>query len=312
VLGAAFLQKHAAIAPALVVGCDLLWHRRPELWRLAVGWLAVAGTVMVAADVASGGAFRLNVFGALAQPQGWRMPVTLLQECLWAGVASFVGAAVAWWAAPRERTGLWRAYFAVALGVAWLTSFKAGSWTNYYIESFAAACVLAGLMWDVPRSRVRTLWLLVALVSATAWLTFRLGHRSFPVPEDPAAWEQLATRLQALGRPLLVESTEVEFCGTDEPFMANVASFGRMARRGGFDGKSVEARIARREFAAVVALVRLEKGTAGEPCMFPAEWLPLIRQHYRLTTIWPGRTGVPTQYIYQPVQRLDTGCSGVR
>lgn len=183
-LAAAFLTKQSSVAlvPVAFI-CIARASTRRSLIRFGATWVYVVLLGMILGAFAFGPAFTLNVFGSAVVPASFRSVIDVAWRAipsLAAPVLLGAGAIAAFPAAWRnfklggnsEKTKsivpvLFSAYFVTALIVAVMTSAKAGSDVNYYIEPLLAACVCAAQALDHVRrgERVKKVILAAAAVA---------------------------------------------------------------------------------------------------------------------------------------------------
>jgi hypothetical protein len=290
-LVAAFFHKQSAVVALLVIGWEELRARR---WQrvavLAVGWTASVVGGMWWLQVWSGGAFRLNCFSSLGQMHDWRWPGYLFGGAVLLGAAGFAGGILGWGARSR---GLLHRYFVFSLGFAFLSSVKFGSWTNYYIEPFAVACILTAIgLADEAQPRMRqAAWMVVAFgVTFDVLLTATRPSQLSP----PRDWKAL----RELGQPVLIEDCYAAARLGGKPYMLNPGIFARLERAGRFDSTGLRRAIERGELAAIVCRQPLEK--AGNSRPFPPEWVELMSQHYSLAGHTESNTTRETFWVYRP------------
>lgn len=278
----ALLHKQSALAAPVV----LLWNQlRQRRWQEAIAF-AAAVTVAVGITVAvtqwvTGGLFVTNVLTSVVMPGNWRWPIWLAASVLLMGGAVFGGVACAWGTgAARLAPRWWRDYFVVAFVVAFVTSFKFGSWTNYYLEAVAAGCILSALLVEqglrVGYSRPLAVWLVITAAYSLDVLRTRWT-------EPDRAQSALAETVTQMGRgddPVLVEDSYLAVRGGIQPYLVNAANFQRLRDAGKFDDSDVVRKLQDREFAAVVTMYPLQARTKARP--FPVRWLMVGDEGYAL------------------------------
>jgi len=156
------------------------------------------------------------------------------------------------------------------------TSVKAGAYTNYYLEPFAAGCVLtAGFIEDWrrrPAGRTETAlrlgWLGVACAGALiaagtavaqwpAWVAEITHHRPMRARERQV-FEDFVRELRALDGVLLVEDPYLAIRVSAAPYMVDPSLFAELQRQGKFDDGELVRQIEAGKFAAIVLIAPLD------------------------------------------------------
>lgn len=296
-LVAAFLHKHSAVAPLVVVlGAEIAAGRWRRGLAVLAGWTGAVAGVVLGGQMLTNGALLLNVFAALdtlARPGHVWM---VLQLAVVSGLAALAGGVMA---CGGDRGGagtkLLRAYFMVALVWAVASSAKFGSATNYYLEPAAVGCVLAGGLlerWRGATTRAPLVGLGVLLAVVANTLLSDLGPLRSRRPPPVERWAELAARLQQWPEPVLIEDGYLALRCRAEPVLLNASMFMELARAGRFDERAFRRRLADGAFGAVVTTDPVETRRGFR--QFPADWLDVIGQRYRLVEQRPGF------YLYAP------------
>jgi hypothetical protein len=280
VLVAAALHKHSAVVALAVIVIEECRQRRFGRAGLVAGaWGVVLGAALGAAQVWSGGVFFKNVFGSLARyhlaAAPWYVALALAR-----GAPAFVGAMF------NRGSQLWRTYFWLAFLLALVTVVKAGANVNYFLEPFAAACVLTGVWACRSGGRKQAAWL--GLVAASVAVLVRQDWTKPPA----TAWDKVLPVVQSLPEPWLIEDSYLAYRLDRPPFILNVGNFGAMDGCGGFDERVWLRRLEAREFVAVITTEPIAVDRIERP--LPARWRELIRQRYQLAA-----TPAPNVFVYQ-------------
>ena len=278
----AVLHKQSAIVPLTVIVLEECQQRKfARAGAIVAVWSAVFMTALWATQIWSGGAFLKNAFGSLARYNFATAPLyTAL--ALTRGAPAFAGAIFS------RDSRLWKRYFWTALVLAIIGVMKAGANVNYFLEPFAAACVLTGLWVGNAKGMRSVVW--TGLTVASAVLTLTQGVRR-PSTEQ---WDEILPQFRSLPEPLLIEDSYLAYRLNRTPYILNVANFGAMRGRGGFDERELLQRLNAGEFGAVIAIDLIERNDHERP--LPARWREAILQHYKLKTMV-----APNVLLYQRV-----------
>jgi hypothetical protein len=319
-LVAAFLHKQTFVAVWLAIVAAEATQRR---WgRAAVvfgGWvIAVAAGVMIT-QALSRGAFLKNAFGAVML---WVSPAQVwmwLRRAFFRGIAAFAGG---WLAsvmiASDQRLTLLRRCYVISFAIAVVTSIKFGATVNYYLESFAMACVLcAGLVRhgtdpasDSLVRGVATGWLGLAVVISGTTLWSRVGQTSewwgevvnhrVTRAQQAQEWDRVTNCLGEWKGRVLVEDMYLAVRQSRETFLLNPRHLEALREAGEFDDTDLRQRIAADGFDAIVASFPLEEKTPAR--QFPVRWLETATGHYLMEKRCGWGVHGDAFYVYRPVR----------
>jgi hypothetical protein len=284
VLAAAFLHRHSAVAAIGVVVLEELSQRRVKKAAILAGtWAAVVAGVVGLMQMITRGAFVRCVFGIVAIGAGWPRVELLLELAAMRGLTAFAAGILALLLKQGVASRLLRRYFIVAVAVAFATSWKFGSGSNYYLEPFAAGCILAALLANDPRPWLRIGWLTAAVVAALPVLVMRTREQP-PVTEPRCI----------VDGALLSEDGYFALRRDGEPFLLNASLLGALHDAGKFDDARIVQRIETGEFGTIVTTAPFDATGFRQ---FPPHWLAAIGEHYELVR------PCGTLYVYLPRNR---------
>jgi hypothetical protein len=304
----AALFKQTVLAPLAVIVWGEIADRRPgRAVAAAAAWGAAMVAITFTAQAMTGGRFMLNLFSAPAEVRAWSWAWVLLVTALAAGATVFWGAFLACVGKPRSPgSALWKRYFIVSLALAFARSRILGTWTNHYLEPFAAGCVLTGVLAqdllalgpdDVVRWG-RFCWLMAAVGLSVA-LSFEQGWRVFKSFRDNTPWKQFVARYSDIHGPVLAEDSYVTVRSGRTPYMIDANKFAHMQRDGMFDDTELLRMIENGEFAAIVTLFPID-ASMRPAWAFPGRWLLPMRRRYQLSTTYVLSGRDETLYLYVP------------
>ncbi|HVM61459.1 MAG TPA: hypothetical protein VMV72_11400 [Verrucomicrobiae bacterium] len=310
------MYKHTVFAPLVVISLEEILRRRlGRAIAAATTWGAVLAAVAIAAQHATNGRFALNVFYSLAEAPSWWWTWSLLLTALTMGAVVFFGATIACAAPARfPGVGLWKRYFVVSLGLAFARSRIYGTWTNHYLEPFAAGCVLAGVLTDdllaySPNDVVRRahIWWLATALGLSVALSFEQGWRILLSSRDNTSWKELATYVGKLDGPVLSEEPYLAVRSGRTPYMIDTSLFAHMQRIGRFDDTDLLRRIEQGELAAIISKTPLDD-SRRPVWAFPPRWLIPMRKRYHLDARYvvpePFSKSDDFYYVYRPKEGL--------
>jgi hypothetical protein len=192
------------------------------------------------------------------------------------------------------------------LALAFARSRILGTWTNHYLEPFAAGCVLTGaLAQDLltlgPEDLVRWgrfCWLMMAVGLSVA-LSFEQGWKIYQSFRDDTPWRQFVARVSDINGPVLAEDSYVTVRSGRTPYMIDANKFAHMQRDGMFDDTELLRTIENGGFGAIVTEFPIDANMRPE-WAFPGRWLGPMRRRYQLsgTYLLSGRD--ETLYLYVP------------
>jgi hypothetical protein len=306
----AFLYKHTVVAPLVVIVVEEIFNRRFRRAAVTAGaWVAMVAVVAMAAQSVTSGRFALNVFVGLNQTAPWSWTWVLLWTSLATEVITFSGATLACVIIQRRLgAGLLKRYFVVSLALAVARSRIFGAWTNHYLEPFAAACVLTGLLAQDLAARdtqgavrwARVFWLAMALgvsvglLASEAIEIFRASRHS-----EDTQWGQFVARLREVEGPVLAEDGYLTVRSGRTPFLTDANKFSHLQRDGKFDDAELVRKIRHGEFAAIIT--RFPIDAAPQPGRtFPRRWLDPMHLRYQLTGTYLAPEHGVTFYLYYP------------
>jgi hypothetical protein len=285
VMAMAFLQRHSAVAAITVVVLEELNQRRFRMAAVLAGtWVVVVGAVVLSMQWLTAGAFVKCVFGIVAIGAGWPRVELLLEMAALRGFAAFAAGIAALLLKQGGGARVIRRYFLVATAVAFATSWKFGSGLNYYLEPFAASCVLAALLVNDPRAWLRLGWLTAAIIAALPALAGRI-RKAPRVATTECVVEGLA----------LSEDGYFALRRDGEPYLLNASLLSALRDAGRFDDSDIVRKIQDSAFATIVTTAPVEQ-TAGFR-QFPPNWLTAIDARYRLDRM------CGMLYVYLPRSR---------
>ena len=297
-MGAAFLHKQTAVTlPLVVVATEIGRRRFGWAATVAAGWAVCVLAAVIATQRLSDGAFVKNAFGAVGQWAGPEQAWVLLQGAVWQGAVAFAAGALM---CGDERLTLLRRCFAVSFALALLSSAKAGAYVNYYLESYAIACVLAaGFLAGGSHKRLRIGWLSLALVMSVngLWSAARRFPEGWTQPAQE--WDRLAACLGELSDRVLVEDAYVAVRQSPSLFALHPRQLETLRQAGKFDDSALLERISAGKLDAIIASFPF--AVEGQNRQFPARWLEAARGQYVLekTCALPART----LFVYRPANR---------
>lgn len=312
----AFLHKQSAVCAVLAIGMDALWQRRPRAVMVVLGMWGIGVAMGVGlAQVATSGAFGMNVFGSLlAWADAQRFAIVLAMAAS-RGAGLFAGAGIA--IAARSGPRLLRLYFVFAVALAIASSAKFGSGPNYYLEAYAVGCVLVGVLVDgwlagvTPnRTRLEATWLAVACAAYVLALAPRLAsapklageirnHRTIR-RQMTDQWQRVLHHLRSIGEPQLVEDVYLAVRSSLEPVLLDASYFASMPPGGQFDDQQLIRQIEAGGFAAVVTSFPLEEKRTNRD--FPERWLTMMLTRYALIETVSMESPRRTFFVYRPRQ----------
>jgi hypothetical protein len=325
-LALATLHKQSAIAPMLAIGFE---EFRRNGWRRAMllfsGWGALVISGIAVAEVLTSGAFAKAIVGSLWGLTHMGRPWLMLQIGAISGAAAISGGLFACVVVKGNPcVGLLKRYFVLAWLMAISSSFKYGSYFNYYLEPYAVGCILTGVLvadWSVrspSRSAAwgRLAWMGLVLAFSFDTLQVRSGAAGELLRQisthgtlrrhQQEQWTAVIACVDAGRGPVLVEDPYLALRLSTHPFMIDVAQFATMQRAGTFDDAEIVRRIAQGEFVAIVARVRLETPVAWR---FPGRWVEPMRKSYALDRVCAMSDGA-TYYVYRPRKSTEQGKDG--
>lgn len=293
---AATLHKQSTVVAAGMIVIEECRQRRVgRALTVATVWLAGCAVGMFATQIWSQGAFAGNVFGSLLRTDLKAAPL-LAVLAIARGAPAFVGGMVS------PRSGFLKHYCIAAFAFATVTAIKTGSNLNYFLESFAIACVLTASVATQPVERPKSclIWLGVAIASVLLTLTNRVSgipHWKAEVVDHGNArahqaqkWDTLRTKLDQWPDPILIEDTYLAYRLGRAPFMLNLANFTTMNSPKLFDEHAFLQRAIAGEFTAVVTQEPLEQEDRERP--LPTSWREAILTRYTLAEQFDSTTFV--------------------
>lgn len=281
------------------------WVARDRGWRITTVALAVFGGLGLAGafamNAATDGLFFLNLIGSL--DNGWRpmnVPGFYARLPALVGLILIGGMISALAALLKNRTGnvSESRQFMLAFVLVYITAtalnLKVGADINYYLETYALACV--AFVWGAAKliefqtaremnfARAATVAGLLAAFAWDAALEFselpshtaglRKVVKSYPILKEAATIEGeiLTTNpMLALARPA-------------PPTIMDHVQFGILASRGNLDCDELLSKLERREFAAIILsrgdFESAASGMRSEP-LYCERFIPALRANYR-------------------------------
>jgi hypothetical protein len=304
----AALYKQTVLAPlAVIVWGEIADGRLGRAVAATAAWSAAIAAVGLTTQVMTGGRFMLNAFSAPAEVRAWSWAWVLLVTALATGAAAFWGAILACVGIARQPgSTLWKRYFVISLALAFARSRILGTWTNHYLEPFAAGCVLTGvLVQDLLALRPddvvrwgRFCWL-AAAVGLSVALSFEQGWRIFRSLRDDTPWKQFVARFRDFNGPVLAEDSYVTVRSGRTPYMIDANKFAHMQRDGMFDDTELLRGIEKGEFAAIITRFPID-ASMRPAWTFPARWLAPMRRRYQLSATYTLSGRDETLYLYAP------------
>jgi hypothetical protein len=321
-LVAAFLHKQtAAVSVLLAIAVTEIERRRfGRAVAVVGGWMIGAIVGVAVTQWLSRGAFVENAFEAVAVWAGSGQVWGFLREAMIQGLVVFAGAVISCVVfCHEERLALLRRSFIISCMLALAASAKAGAQLNYYLESFALACVLtAGLLRDEAQPATRRLavalrigWLGLAILACAADLSGKVSH--FPAwchdmldhgavrAQQARNWERLTACLGELNEPVLVEDLYLAVRQCPTPCVVHPRHLEALRGAGLFDDSDLVRRIADGRFDAIIASLPLEEESPTR--QFPSRWLATAKERY----VMEKRCRLGEQgdvfYVYRPANR---------
>jgi MFS family permease len=283
----ACLHKQSAAAVPLVIFADLLRNKRYRHAALLVTTVgALVAAVAGAAQLLSAGAFTANVLQSVAIMGDWRWPFYMAGAVVIMGGAVWAGAFLA----IHQGHRLWRDGLMVSGALALATSFKFGSWTNYYLETFAIGCVLTGLYIQREHRFRFLIWFVLALGLAGDTVRTRWTAAA----QTPLPWSEMTGLMRD---PVLAEDSYAAVRNGAVPYMVNPANFAKLQSQGLFDDTELLQRLEAGWFNTVLTIDPIEETNRSRP--FPDHWLPVILQKYVLAHQWTSPDNRHTLYLYR-------------
>jgi hypothetical protein len=323
-LVAAFLHKQtAAVSVLLAIAVTEIEGRRFGRAVAVVGGWTIGAIVGVAVTQwLTRGAFVKNAFEAVAVWAGSGQVWDFLRGAMIQGMVAFTGAVMSYVVfCHEERLALLRRSFIVSCMLALAASAKDGAQLNYYLESFALACVLtAGLLRDEAQPATRRLalplrigWLGLAILACAANLSWKvarfpawchdlLDHRAVRA-QQARNWEQLAACLGELNERVLVEDLYLAVRQCPTPCVVHPRHLEALRDAGLFNDSDLVRRIADGRFDAIVASFPLEQKVPTR--QFPVRWLETASRRYVMEQRCEGGGLGDAFYVYRAAHRAD-------
>jgi hypothetical protein len=300
VFAAAICTRQSALAAPAAVILTLALERR---WRDALRFAIVLALPVVIAFaaimLATRGWFYAHAFTVLAR-HAWdwsNLPMQMGRVARYWPALAALGLAISVWTLVRGAARTMGLYFLISAAVS-ISVAKIGASFNYFLEPFAAACVLIGVACGVTQrawfqsARARLAGVALALLLAAQLFAMAFGfvalmHKHILQPFSPPDEQIVFQRILGTKGDILCEDYSLlDLAG--RPVLLEPFEFTRMVRAGLVDPTPVLADIQRRRFALIV--MRLDPETfpyAGpnEDVGISGWYGPLvneIRANYRL------------------------------
>lgn len=314
-VGAFLFKQSAIVGPGAVFVC-LLAARRPAR---ALGWLVLSagcfGLAFVVLNVATGGMYYLNAVRGLAGNVTPGNIVSIVgEEVLWACLVPFVLATAQVLRVWRERrVDLWVIFFVLSFAVATLSTLRDGSATNYFIETLAVGCVLAGRELEqilrgaeldrrpatLGHARLALLLPAIVYLSVAAHEVPSTGRLLAQLPHRDERYEGRRTLMQRAAERLEASGGDV-FCAVDpvnlylsKPYMLDTFMFTNLADRGVFDDSELIRKLSERGFAAILLREPARREAVGQ-----YQSTPWVRPAWQAAILDGGYRGQPLGPFY--------------
>lgn len=298
---AAILTKHSFVAAP--VSATLWWVLRRDFRRalaIALPTLAVTAVSFLLLDKATSGWFIANVIGANLAPTIATQPLMFLKFFA-LGSAFPLLIFVSWVVGGRgqclRHPDVAVIYLIVSLGVASVSSLKAGADINYFIEpGFALALATAG-GWPYFQRRMDAsfesqLILCFVFMVVMQPTLFHVRWRSLFENRHSETAQALAT-IGSLPSPVLIGDAALSVRADQPIWILDKFNASYIEEAGTIHCDALVAKIANKEFSAVVSEVPMEATIAGHP-WWPKSVQKAILRHYPRQRCAFGR------FFYEP------------
>jgi len=198
----------------------------------------------------------------------------------------------------------------VSLVLTFLRTRIFGAWTNHYLEPFAAACVLTGLLvQDLATCDTQGMarWIRGGWLAATLGISIgSLAVDTHQILQARAAtaegnWNRIVARIGQFDDPLLSEDGYLMVRSGRTPFMTDPNYLRHLQGDGKFDDADLVNKIRQGGFAAIVT--RFPIDAAAQPGRtFPRRWLEPMHVRYHLVETDPVPERGVTFYVYRSGQ----------
>ena len=313
---AAFLHKQSAVSALIAILANEIGqkqYRRAAM--LTCGWTASVAAAMAVGQLVTNGAFAINILGSLWGTCTWDTTLVLWEAAAIRGFVVLSGGAMSligrgWIKGAR----VLKVYFVVSCLLALLGTRKYGSYLNYFLESYAAGCVLTAALlqdWQLRSAsrivvRLRVVWLGLAVASGLyvvqprldgfpQWLHETINHRDIRRLQEQRLGVILNS-LNGLGNPLLIEDPYLSLRQSPNPFVIDPKQFAVMQACGKFDDTRVLQMIVAGKFKAIIATLPLQ---SREPRRFPSLWIEPMRKLYVFVRRYDRGDGQSSYFVYQ-------------
>jgi len=314
-LGAILYKQSFVAGPVAAVLWLGLTRRRRDAVTYAVLSLVCLGGAVALLNVVTEGRHYLNTVKGLAGNTTLSSIPMLLHELIQqAAVPVVVAVYVLAIECYRREWHVVSVLFAVSMILTAASTYRDGSCINYYMPSFAVACVITGrcvgrwwqerstapagataltfvlvlaAVWYIPEAGLSTCEL------PTRWETFTRRHEQFD--RRAKFFRDLADYLNDLDGPVLCQFNDIGL-HCPRSIMVDTSTFSGMADVGAFDDRPLIDQIRRGQVAAIVINPRAAPVYQSTE-MVSRRWRKAMTGRYRLVRV----PGLAWAHIYRPV-----------